>query len=95
VISINGAKGRALTELADWNSNKYAEARELRSAVELLMFTLKQGFEFGELARRGLAAAHAELLEKVLAYNLCRMARLRRAAAAKVTGESEPTSAAA
>ena len=43
------------------------------------MFTLKQGFDFGEVARRGLAAAHGELLEKALSYNLCHLARLRRA----------------
>lgn len=79
VVSINGAKGRALTEPADWDSPAYADARNLRSAVESLMFTLKQGFDFGELARRGLAAVHAELLEKALAYNLCHMVRVRKA----------------
>jgi hypothetical protein len=31
------------------------------------MFTLKQGFDFGEVARRGLDAVHGELLEKALA----------------------------
>jgi len=36
------------------------------------MFTIKDGFEFGELGRRGLAAVRDELLEKVLAYNCCR-----------------------
>jgi hypothetical protein len=82
VISINGSKGRALTARADWNSDEYALARDLRSAVESLMFTLKQGFDFGEVARRGLVAAHGELLEKVLAYNLCHLARMRRAKAA-------------
>lgn len=80
VISINGAKGRALTLHADWNSEEYREARNLRSAVESLMFTLKQGFDFGYVARRGINAVHAELLEKALAYNICHMARRRRAA---------------
>ena len=41
------------------------------------MFTLKQGFDFGELARRGLDAAYGELLEKALAFNLCHLARTR------------------
>jgi IS5 family transposase len=77
IISINGAKGRALTARADWNSDEYALARDKRSAVESLMFTLKQGFDFGVVARRGLAAAHAELLEKALAYNICHMVRIR------------------
>ena len=82
VISINGSKGRALTARADWNSDEYALARDQRSAMESLMFTLKHGFDFGEVARRGLAAAHGELLEKALAYNLCHLARMRRAKAA-------------
>lgn len=81
VVSINGAKGRALTSPVDWDSDVFSEARDKRSAVESLMFTLKQGFDFGEVARRGLAAVHAELLEKALAYNACVTVRLRRAAA--------------
>jgi len=89
VISINGSKGRALTARADWNSDEHTLARDQRSAMESLMFTLKQGFDFGEVARRGLAAAHGELLEKALAYNLCHMARTRRAEAA-ANGDEEP-----
>jgi hypothetical protein len=77
VVSINGSKGRALTARAAWNSDDYADARDLRSAVESLMFTLKQGFDFGEVARRGLPAVHGELLEKALAYNLCQVVRKR------------------
>jgi len=37
------------------------------------MFTIKDGFEFGELGRRGIVAVRDELLEKVLAYNCCRI----------------------
>ena len=81
VVSINGSKGKALTARADWNSDAYVDARDMRSAVESLMFTLKQGFDFGEVARRGLGAVHGELLEKALAYNLCHMVRVRRALA--------------
>jgi Transposase DDE domain len=88
VISINGAKGRALTAEADWNSEEFEDARNIRSAVESLMFTLKQGFDFGEVARRGLPAVHAELLEKALAYNFCRMATTRRAVARKHDGDA-------
>lgn len=93
IISINGAKGRALTTEADWESDEYADARNLRSAVESLMFTLKQGYHFGEVARRGLWAAYAELLEKALAYNVCQTVRRREAAAAK--SKHAPTLAAA
>jgi IS5 family transposase len=81
VISINGAKGRALTSAADRESDVFGEARDKRSAVESLMYTLKHGFDFGEVARRGLLAVHAELLEKALAYNVCVTVRLRREAA--------------
>jgi hypothetical protein len=82
VISINGAKGRALTSRADWESDAYADARDKRSAIESLMFTLKESFDFGEVARRGLPAVYAELLEKALAYNIRVAVRLRKAAAA-------------
>ena len=95
VISINGAKGRALTPPADWESDVFGEARDKRSAVESLMYTLKQGFDFGEVARRGLLAVHAELLEKALAYNVCVTVRLRREAAHTATTENALTQAAA
>ncbi len=77
VVSIHGAKGRALTEEADWSRDEYQEARALRSAVESLIVTLKQGFSFGYVARRGLEHASGELLEKAIAYNFCRMAHRR------------------
>jgi len=71
-ISISGAKGKKLTTLEDWESATYRDARRCRSAVESLMFTIKDGFAFGELGRRGIEAVRDELLEKVLAYNCCR-----------------------
>jgi len=95
VISINGAKGRALTSPSDWESDVFSEARDKRSAVESLMYTLKYCFDFGEVARRGLSAVHAELLEKALAYNICVTVRLRRQAAHMVTTESAPSQTAA
>ena len=95
VISINGAKGRALTSPADWESDVFGEVRDKRSAVESLMYTLKQGYDFGEVARRGLLAVHAELLEKALAYNICVTVRLRRQAAHAATSESAAMQAAA
>ena len=64
----------------EWESEAYTVARDDRSAVESLMFTLKYGFDFGRVARRGLEPVRAELLEKVLAYNFCRLAACRRAA---------------
>ena len=94
VISINGAKGRALTSTEDWESDLFGEARNKRSAVESLMYTLKQGYDFGEMARRGLMAVHGEMLEKALAYNICVTARLRREAAQAAMTERTPTKAA-
>ncbi len=77
-ISISGAKGKKLTDLDDWESEVYKDARRNRSAVESLMFTIKDGFEFGELGRRGIDAVRAELMEKVLAYNCCRIILMRK-----------------
>jgi hypothetical protein len=89
VISINGSKGRALTTRADWRSDEYTLARDQRSGVESLIYTLKQGFDFGEVARRGQVAVHGELLEKALAYNLCHIVRMRRAQEAQANGDDE------
>jgi IS5 family transposase len=80
VVSISGSKGKRITPQDDWDDPEYVDARNGRSAVESLMFTIKQGFDFGRVMRRGLENVRAELLEKVLAYNFCRMARSRSAA---------------
>jgi IS5 family transposase len=77
-VSISGAKGRKITSPADWESEKYREARRQRSAVESLMFTIKDGYEFGKLGRRGIEAVRQELSEKVLAYNSCRIVLIRK-----------------
>ena len=79
VVSISGSKGKKITPTADWDSEAYSTARDDRSAVESLMFTIKNGFDFGRVARRGLENVRVELLEKVLAYNFCRLAAFRRA----------------
>jgi hypothetical protein len=77
-ISISGAKGKKLTEEEAWESETYKTARGDRSAVESLMFTIKDGFDFGELSRRGIDAVKSELTEKVLAYNFCRIILMRK-----------------
>jgi hypothetical protein len=81
VVSISGSKGKKLIPSEDWVDPKYVAARAGRSAVESLMFTLKHGFDFGRVDRRGLENVRAELLEKVLAYNFSRMADCRQRAA--------------
>jgi IS5 family transposase len=77
-ISISGSKGKKLTTLEKWHSEIYRNARRNRSAVESLMFTIKDGFEFGEVGRRGLEYVRDELLEKVMAYNCCRIVRMKK-----------------
>ena len=41
------------------------------------MFTLKEGYEFGHLLRRENENVRAELMEKVLAYNIGQITRVR------------------
>lgn len=46
-VSISGAKGKKITLEEEWYSEINKAARNDRTAVESLMFTLKNGFEFG------------------------------------------------
>jgi hypothetical protein len=46
--------------------------------VESLMFTLKDGYEFGQLLRRENENVRAELTEKILAYNIGQTVRVRK-----------------
>ena len=78
VVSISGAKGKKLLEAQRWKSRPYRQARAERSAIESLVFTLKEGFEFGEMARRTHENVLAEMLEKVLAYNVSQIIRVRK-----------------
>jgi hypothetical protein len=64
VVSISGAKGKRLLEAQQWKSRPYRQARAERSAIESLVFTLKEGFEFGEMARRTHQNVLAEMLKK-------------------------------
>jgi IS5 family transposase len=77
VVSISGAKGKKITPAEEWNRLDYRAARANRSAVESLMFTLKDGYEFGRLLRRERENVRAELTEKVLAYNISQISRVR------------------
>jgi hypothetical protein len=78
VVSISGAKGKRLLEAQQWKSRPYRQARAERSAIESLVFSLKEDFEFGEMARRTHENVLAEMLEKVLAYNISQMIRVRK-----------------
>jgi hypothetical protein len=78
VVSISGPKGKKLIQAPQWKSKAYRQARAERSAIESLIFTLKECFEFGEPMRRTHENVLAELLEKVLAYNITQMIRVRK-----------------
>jgi hypothetical protein len=78
VVSISGAKGKKLIEARQWKSQPYRQARAERSAIESLVFTLKEGFEFGAMVRRTHVNVLAEMLEKVLAYNIFQIVRVRK-----------------
>ena len=78
VVSISGAKGKKIIEARQWKSRLYRQARAERSAIESLVFTLKEGFEFGEMVRRTHENVLAEMLEKVLAYNISQIIRVRK-----------------
>jgi IS5 family transposase len=76
-FSFSGSKGKKLISEEDWSSEEYKIARNNRSSVESLMYTIKDGFDFGHVMRRGLENVRAELLEKVIAYNFCRIIEVR------------------
>jgi hypothetical protein len=78
VVSIGGAKGKKLIEAQKWKSEPYRQARAERSGIESLIFTLKEGFEFGEMVRRTYENVLAEMLEKLLAYNISQIIRVRK-----------------
>lgn len=78
IFSISGSKGKKMTTEEEWESEEYKESRNNRSAVESLMFTIKHNFEFGVVMRRGIENVRAELLEKVIAYNFCRILEVKK-----------------
>lgn len=78
VFSFSGSKGKRLLTEEEWQDEDYLNARNDRSAVESLMYTIKYGFNFDRVVRRGIENVRAELLEKVLAYNCCRSIEQRK-----------------
>jgi len=83
VVSISGAKGKKITPAEEWKRADYRAARANRSAIESLVFTLKDGYQFGQLVRRGNENVRAELMEKILAYNIGQIVRVRERRAAE------------
>ncbi len=78
VVSVSGAKGKKITPPEQWKSAAYRDARAGRSAIESLVFTLKHGYDFGAMTRRGVENVYAALMEKIIAYNFIHALRLRK-----------------
>lgn len=83
-VSVSGSKGKSITSDEDWESEAYRQARNARSAVESVIFTIRYKFYLYKFSRCGIEAVTAELMEKVVAYNLWRAATLRRKVAKPV-----------
>jgi len=77
-VSFSGAKGRKILGEELWNSEEYKELRDDRAAVESTIFTVKHKFNLSSFCRRGLSGVRMELAGTVFAYNLWRMAYVRR-----------------
>jgi hypothetical protein len=77
VVSFSGSKGKNIIPEADYESEPYREARNDRSSVESLMYTLKNNNELDHVMRRGIDDVREELLGKVIAYNFFRLILLR------------------
>lgn len=77
VVSFSGSKGKNIIPAADYDSQPYKDARNDRSAVESLMFTMKHNHDMDRVMRRGIDSVRSELLEKAIAYNFFRLITLR------------------
>ena len=77
VFSYAGANGRHVIGEETYASESYTVARRERSAAEANIYTLKYGYDFRAVMRRGIEEVRAEMLGKVLAYNMRKIVRLR------------------
>ena len=72
VVSLSGSKGKQMTPADDWPRPEYQAARAPRAGVEALIFTLKDGYQFGPPLRRENTNVRAGLREKIRACNFDR-----------------------
>ncbi len=77
IFSYAGANGRQVIGKETYDSEEYRQARKERSAAEANIYTLKYGYDFRVVMRRGLEEVRSEMLGKVLAYNMRRLVSLR------------------
>lgn len=78
VVSFSGAKGRKVLGEDIYVTDVYAHLRNERSAVESTIFTFKHKLGMRRFCRRCLGGVRADLSAAVLAYNLWRMAYVRK-----------------
>jgi len=78
VISFGGAKGRKVLGDELYELDASILLRSERSAVESLIFTFKHKFGMRRFSRRGVPDARIDLSAAVLAYNLWRIAFVRK-----------------
>ena len=83
IVSFSGSKGKRLIPVSEYDSPEYKQARNNRSAVESLMFTLKHNYEFDRMMRRGIDNVRSEMLEKSVVHNFFRLIKLRQEFEAK------------
>ena len=79
VVSFSGATGRKVLGDEIYDIDACALLRSERSAVESMIFTFKHKLGMRRFCRRGLPGVQKDLSAAVLAYNLWRMAFVRRA----------------
>ncbi len=77
-ISFSGAKGRNILGEELWELPEYRQLRNDRSAVESTIFTFKHKFSMRRFSRHGLDGVQKDLAEAVIAFNLWRMAYVRK-----------------
>lgn len=77
-VSFSGAKGRTVLGDDIYYADCCRLLRNDRSAVESMIFTMKHKMSLRRFCRRGLKGVTADMSEAVLAYNLWRIAYVRR-----------------
>lgn len=79
VVSFSGSTGRKVLGEDIYATDACAHLRNERSAVESTIFTFKHKLHMRRFCRRGLSGVQTDLSAAVLAYNLWRVAFVRRA----------------
>ena len=82
-VSVGGAKGKKAIPPELYESQEYRDLRCFRSTVESTIGHIKQCHGFGKCSRAGIEAVRQEMFEKVISFNLRKIANLRQRKDAK------------